>query len=159
MYVKETILLISAAVACFVAILFIPRKRAAEASVIFLVAQFFTWIFGLVVVEFGWLEYPVRELAQANATSFLFEFLLLPVLIIYFILYYPTGKRLIIRLLYYAGIISAFTLLEVIVEKCSRIILCHTWKWQYTWITMAALYYMVMVIYKWFFGIKKIFKL
>lgn len=155
----ETILLTGAYIVSFAAVFFISRKKAAEASFIFMLTQFFSWVLGLVVVQFGWLEYPVHELAKANSTSFLFEYFLMPVLAIFFILHYPSGKPVYIRILYFASIISGFTLIEVIVEKYTMIIEYHAWTWYWTWISMSLVFYVVTTIYKWFFRQKKIFSI
>lgn len=159
MYVLERTLLAVAGIICFLCIWFIPGKDAAKASFIFLLTQFFSWILGLVVVELGWLEYPVRELAKSNATSFLFEYLLFPVMTINFILRYPSGKSFKLRILYYVSIVSTFTFVEYIVEKYTLIIKYHEWRWYWTLITVALVMYIVMVIYKWYFKIEKVFAL
>lgn len=155
----EQLMLTGFAIICFIVIWFIPKQMVSRASFIFLSTQFFTWILGLVVVEFGWIEYPVREFAKANATSFLFEFFILPIIAIFFILHYPSGKRLILRLLYFVSIISAFTLTEFFIEKYTQVIEYHSWTWYLTWISMSLVIYIVMVIYKWFFKKDKIFRL
>lgn len=159
MHTLEIILIAVAFVACFLSIWFIPREKAAEASLIFLVTQFFTWILGLIAVEFGWLEYPVRELAKANSTSFMFEFFMLPVIAIFFILKYPFNKPISSKLAYYFIICSSFTVIEVIFEKYTLILKYHEWRWYWTWISMGLVFYIVTVIYKWFYKMKGIFSL
>lgn len=159
MHKLEPFLLVGASIICLASILFIPRKKAWEAVFIFLMAQFFSWLFGLVVVEYGWIEYPVRELAKANSTSFSFEYLLLPVFAAHFILRYPSAKALWIRLLYYAGTIALFTITEVLVERFTLIIKYHGWTWYWTSISMSLVFYFTMVIYKWFFRIPRAFSL
>ncbi|AET68201.1 hypothetical protein Desor_2654 [Desulfosporosinus orientis DSM 765] len=158
-YSIESILLTGAWISCFFALFFIPRKKLDRAAFIFLTTQFFSWILGLIVVQYGWLEYPVREFSKANATSFLFEFLMLPIIVIYFILNYPNHKQFKVRILYFAAIISAFTLIEFIIERYTMIIKYHAWKWYWTWISMSLVIYMVMVIYKWFYKQKRIFSI
>lgn len=157
MYVLEKTLLAVAGIICFLVLPFIRGKDVVKAAFIFLQTQFFSWMLGLIVVQSGWLDYPVREFAKANATSFLFEYMLFPVMTIVFILKYPSNKSLIIRIAYYATVVSVFTFVEFIVEKYTLIIQYHAWKWYWTWVTVALTFYIVMVIYKWFFRIKKIF--
>jgi len=158
-YSIESILLTGAWIGCFIAIFFIPRKKLDKAALIFLTTQFFTWILGLIVVQYGWLEYPVREFSKANATSFLFEFLILPIISIFFILNYPIHKTLEVRILYFFTIISVFTLIEFLIERNTMIIKYHSWKWYWTWISMSLVIYMVMVIYRWFYKQKRIFSI
>lgn len=159
MHTLEVILLVFASIACFVSIWFIPRSKAAEASFIYLLTQFFTWILGLVAVEFSWLEYPVRELAKANSTSFLFEFFMMPIITIFFILHYPYKKQLLQKVAYYFAFSSSFTLLEYILERYTMVIKYHSWRWYWTWISISIVFYIVMVIYKWFYKMRKIFSL
>ncbi len=146
----EKIFLIVSWAIIFIAVWFIPGKKAARASVIFLITQLFTWVLGLVVVEYGWLEYPVRELSRANATSFSFEFFTLPVIAIFLILYYPAHKPVTKRVFYVLAFSSVLTLAEFFVEKYTQIIEYHSWTWYWTWISVTCVFYAVMVIYRWF---------
>ncbi|MBM7602573.1 hypothetical protein JOC75_000543 [Metabacillus crassostreae] len=141
------------------AILFIPYKKADKASFIFFMSQFFTWILGLSVVELGWLEYPVREFAEVNKTSLLFEYVVFPITTIFFILHYPRKKTLKIRSGYYFTIISFFTIIEYLLEKYTMVIEYHSWDWYWTWISLFSLFYIEMVIYKWFFKLKQVFSI
>lgn len=159
MHKLETFLLVSAWVVTLASVLFIPRKMAWEASFIFVLTQLFTWILGVTVVECGWIEYPVHELSKANSTSFFFEYLLLPMLAVHFILRYPAGKALWLRIVYFAGAMAAFTIAEVIVERYTLIIKYHGWSWYWTFISMSFVFYFTMVIVKWFFRIRKPFSL
>ncbi|MFC5653730.1 CBO0543 family protein [Paenibacillus solisilvae] len=45
-----------------------PRNQFRLAQVAILFKQVITWLFGLFVVELGWIEYPVRELESVNRT-------------------------------------------------------------------------------------------
>lgn len=159
MYYIEKILLAGAVIAFFIAVGFIPRNKADRASFVFLLTQFFTWILGLIAVEFAWLDYPFHELSKANSTSFIFEYLMLPIIAIFFILHYPNNKSLRVKIPYYVSFISAFTLIEYFLEKYSMVIKYHSWKWYWTWISMALVIYMVMIIYKWFYRVKNVFAL
>jgi hypothetical protein len=154
MHLVEKIFLITSWTLVFISVWFIPKEKAAHASVIFLITQLFTWICGLIVVESGWLEYPVRELAKANATSFSFEYFTLPVITIFVVLYYPRHKPVRIRLFYIGAISSVLTTTEYFVEKYTLILHYHTWRWYWTWISVTLLFYLVMYIYRWFFKYK-----
>ncbi|MBB6214213.1 hypothetical protein HNQ80_000282 [Anaerosolibacter carboniphilus] len=159
MYLLEKNILIISFIICVISIFFIPRTSADKASLIFLATQFFSWILGLIAVEFAFLEYPVRELSKANQTSFLFEYFVLPLLTIFFILHYPNEKPIKLKLLYFATFSSIFTLMEYILEKHTMVIDYHSWKWYWTWASMSLIFYIVMVIYRWFYKIKNIFSL
>ena len=53
-------------------LIFVPKNKLREAIVIFFFKQFLTWIVGLLVVQFGLIEYPVRMFANATKSSFVF---------------------------------------------------------------------------------------
>ncbi|MCX7749768.1 MAG: hypothetical protein N2645_23195 [Clostridia bacterium] len=159
MYLVERILLGGTWLISFISIWFIPKGKAPEASFIFLFTQLPTWILGLVAVEARWLEYPVRELYYANATSFTYEFLALPLICVFFNLYYPQNKTLKWKLLYYSAFVLVSTLAEYIVEKLTKVIKYITWEWYWTLISLALILYLIRVVYKWFFKIEKPFSL
>lgn len=159
MYVLENVLIAMEWVICFVALWFIPKYKRREASFIFLNTQFLTWIFGLIVVEAGWIEYPVRLFPKANSTSFTFEYLFLPFICIFFNFYYPQDKKFYRRVLYYVIFLSIFTVIEFFVEKYTMMITYFHWRWYWTWISMFLTIYIIRTTYKWFFRMGTPFKL
>ena len=154
MYLIERLIIGIVWLICFISLWFIPKNKLREASFIFLFTQLPAWILGLAVVEAGLIEYPVRELHKANATSFSFEYLVLPFICIFFNLYYPNRKNLYKKLLYYVSILSIFTLMEYLAEKYTRILEYINWEWYHTFISMCVVVYLVRVVYKWFFRLK-----
>ena len=154
MYLKERLIIGFIWLICFISIWFIPKNKRREASAIFLIAQLFAWTLGLLVVEAGLIEYPVRLFWKANATSFTFEYLLLPFLCIFFNLYYPNTKRSYKKLAYYIIIFSVFSLMEYLAEKHTKILIYIHWEWYYTFISMGMVFYLVRAVYKWFFKLE-----
>ncbi|MDF2893115.1 MAG: hypothetical protein K0R80_3482 [Clostridia bacterium] len=154
MYLKERLIIGMVWLICIVSIWYIPKNKRRDASVIFLIAQLFAWILGLIVVELGWIEYPVRLFAKANATSFSFEYFALPFMCVYFNIYYPHAKGLAKKVLYYISIMSSFTFLEYLAEKYTQILNYIHWAWYDTFISMCIVIYLVRVVYKWFFKLK-----
>lgn len=159
MYFKEKLIIISVWIISFISIWFIPKENYRQASVIFLIAQLPSWIFGLLVVEAGLIEYPVRELYRANATSFTFEYLVLPIICIFFNMYFPENKGFYNKVMYYLTILSIFTLIEYFAEEYTLILKYIHWQWYTTFITMGILIYFVRSVYKWFFNLGKPFSL
>lgn len=155
MYLKERIIFAIVWLICIISLWFIPRNKFREASFIFLFAQLPAWILGLAVVEANLIVYPVREFHKANATNFSFEYFVLPFMCIFFNLYFPENKSLIKRLFYYTSILSIFTLIEIIAEKYTGILKYVHWEWYYTFLSMWIVIYIVRVVYKWFFKLKK----
>ncbi|WP_369699114.1 CBO0543 family protein [Paenibacillus silviterrae] len=155
MYLPERIILGSVWSVVLISVWFVPRRLIRQASFIFFFAQLPAWILGLLVVEFGWIEYPVRELHKVNATSFTFEYLILPIISIFFNLYFPSESSLSKKLLYYTSILAVFTLVEFFIEKYTLLINYLHWEWYYTFISMGIIFYLVRSIYKWFFRLGK----
>jgi hypothetical protein len=157
MYLKERIIIATVLCTSFISLYFIPREKYRQATFLFLFTQLPSWIFGLLAVETGLIEYPVRELAKASGTSFTFEFLVLPLICVFFNLNYPEEKGASSKIKFYFTILSIFTLIEYFTEKYTLIIQYLYWEWYITFATMGAIIYFVRVVYKWFFNIKKPF--
>ncbi|AIF51556.1 hypothetical protein UFO1_2009 [Pelosinus sp. UFO1] len=64
-------------------VLFIPRYKQRNAQISFLFMQSFTWFFGLVTVDLGFIEYPIRFFSEVNRTNFSFEYLAYPVICVF----------------------------------------------------------------------------
>ncbi|WP_370297714.1 CBO0543 family protein [Ammoniphilus sp. YIM 78166] len=95
MTLERSILVSSWIISIILLKVFVPKKKKREAWLIFLFMQTFNWYFGLVVVEFELIKYPVvlfEAAEKANRTSFLFEFMAFPVLCVMFTLYLPKRK-------------------------------------------------------------------
>jgi uncharacterized membrane protein len=159
MYFVERFIIVSVWLISFISIWFIPKEYYHQASFIFLFTQLPSWIFGLLVVEAGLIEYPVRELYRANVTSFTFEYLVLPIMCIFFNMYFPQNKGSYNKIIYYLTILSPFTLIEYFTEKHTLILKYIHWQWYTTFITMGILIYFVRSVYKWFFNLGKPFSL
>jgi hypothetical protein len=155
----EKIIIYGVWIVSFASVWFIPKDKRRHASFIFLFSQFPAWILGLLVVEAGYIEYPVREFAKANSTSFSFEYFVLPLLCVFFNLNYPSHKSIAKKLLYIASIMSSFTLIELLTEKYTRIIKYVNWESYWTLISMTLVFYFVRVVYKWFYNLGSPFSL
>lgn len=159
MYFLEKFIIISVWIISFISIFFIPKEEYRHASVIFLLAQLPAWIFGLLVVEAGLIQYPVRELYKANGTSFTFEYLVLPLMCIFFNIHFPQNKSFYNKITYYLTILLVFSLIEYFTEKHTLILKYIHWHWYTTFITMGIFIYFVRSAYKWFFNLGKPFSL
>ena len=135
--------------------IFIPRDKIREALVIFLFKQLITWIIGLLVVELGLIEYPVRSFANASWTSFDFEYFIYPAICVVFNLHYPVGKKPLKQLMHYVNYCSAITFVEVLIERYTDIIEYIHWEWYVTWITLFITFYVSRRFYLWFFKLTK----
>lgn len=131
---------------------FIPKKKFRLAIVAFLFKQIITFLIGLVVVELGLLEYPVRLFASINRTSFTYEFYVFPVVCAAFNVWYPSDRRKLIQFGYYTGFSSVMTILEVIIEKYTDLIEYIHWEWYISWITLCCSFFISRLFCVWFFG-------
>ena len=149
----ETFILVaSCGITTLSAFFLIPKDKIREAWLIFLFKQLITWITGLYVVQKKWIEYPARLFfAQASSSSFEFEFIVYPILCVYFNLYYPQKGSSFIKMKHYIVFCSGITVFEVILEKYTMLIKYTGWTWYWTWITLFVTFYISRTFYLWFF--------
>ncbi|MBO0959840.1 hypothetical protein J1P26_08895 [Neobacillus sp. MM2021_6] len=131
---------------------FIPKDKIRLAVVAFLFKQVITFFIGLVVVEWGLLEYPVRLFASINRTSFTFEYLAFPVVCALFNVRYPNDRSGLIQFCYYVGFSSLLTVFEVIAEKYTELIKYVHWEWYISWATICLSFYISRLFCVWFFA-------
>nr|WP_054873476.1 CBO0543 family protein [Oxobacter pfennigii] len=130
---------------------FVSKTKIRHAWLIFLFKQFITWIFGLLVVEFGLIEYPVRIFEHASKTSFSFEYFVYPAICVIFNLHYPEKKNWRRQLMHYSYYCTAITVIEVLIEKNTDLIAYIHWSWSLTWITLFITFFASQEFYIWFF--------
>lgn len=133
---------------------FTPKNKIRHAFVIFFFKQLMTWLFGLLVAEFGLIEYPIRFFANATKTSFTFEFFIYPAICVLFNLYYPWKKGFLGQFMYYAYYCSAMTFIEALLEKHTNLIVYTHWSWYLTWITLFLTFFASNKFYVWFYQLK-----
>jgi hypothetical protein len=150
----EWTILVAVWIATFSLFFFIPRKNFRLAQVAILFKQVITWLIGLVVVELGWIEYPVRCFASVNRSSFTFEFLAYPVICGLFNARYPENRSLFFKLLYYGSFCTAITVVEVLIEIYTNLIKYIHWSWYWTWVTLFITFFMSRTFCKWFFSVE-----
>lgn len=151
---SKSILISSWIVVSLLLIRFIPREKIREAQLAFLSKQTMTWLFGLIVVEKGFISYPDRFFKKANRTSFTFEYFVYPALCALFNSYYPENKPNILKFLYYFSHTSIITIFEMIAVKYTNLIRYKKWSWYMSFITIWMTYYISRIYYRWFFKIR-----
>lgn len=129
----------------------IPKNKVRLAWVAFLFKELLTWPLGLLTVEMGWIEYPIRFLEKANHTSFTFEYFFYPVICAYFNVYYPEGKKQWIQILYYVLFCSVLTLAELFLMQHTMLIRYIHWSGYTSWITFFITFYVTRRFCLWFF--------
>ncbi|WP_313800381.1 CBO0543 family protein [Cytobacillus sp.] len=131
---------------------FIPKNKIRLAVVAFLFKQIITFLIGLVVVELGLIEYPIRLFASINRTSFTYEYYAFPVTCALFTVWYPNNRGRFIQLGYYVGFTSILTIGEVIIEKYTDLITYIHWEWYISWITICCSFFITRLFCIWFFS-------
>jgi hypothetical protein len=137
-------------VAILLLVLFVPKQKIRDASVIFIFKQAITWAAGLYVVEKHWLEYPINEFGSANRSSFTFEFFAFPSVCVLFNLHYPEEKGWLRQILHYVMFVGTLTILEFFIQKYSDLIRYINWTWYWTFITESVDFYLARSYYRWF---------
>ncbi|WP_413309838.1 CBO0543 family protein [Bacillus sp. 1P10SD] len=79
-------------------------------------------MFGLVVVEYGLLTYPIRLFADVNRSSFTYEFYVYPAVCAIFNVFYPYARSKLIQFLYYCAYCTVLTVPEIFLEKYTELI-------------------------------------
>ncbi|MFD1039054.1 CBO0543 family protein [Virgibacillus byunsanensis] len=106
--------------------------------IIFLLTAYFSVFLGVLVQGNEMLDYPVRFLSAYFETSLLYEYLLLPVVCIYFYhsSYHSSYLMIVLQSALYTAIL---TILEVIFERYTNLIQYHKWSWMHTFISIFLL--------------------
>lgn len=111
----------------------------------FLLTSYCSTFIGVIVVEKGMLEYPIRLLADYFESSILYEYLLFPVVCVYFhqTTYNASYKIWFLQAFCYN---TFFTIIEVILEHYTNLVEYHTWTWLYTFISTFILMIIIRTI-------------
>nr|WP_281279867.1 CBO0543 family protein [Cohnella pontilimi] len=115
---------------------------------IFFFLQTITWSVGLLVVELGLIQYPVREFIKADATSFSFEYFIYPALCVVYNLKFPAGNRW-MKAGWIIGFPTVMTIIEVIIERNTKLIDYLNWNSYWSWITLFLTFLISRVYFLW----------
>ncbi|MZP30591.1 hypothetical protein GTO91_12790 [Heliobacterium undosum] len=133
-------------------IMFVSKEKLRDSIVIFFFKQFITWLFGILVVQWNMIVYPVRLFANAIQTSFTFEFYIYPGLCVLFNLYYPEHGSLIRKAIHYFVYTTGITIFEAFLQKYTNLIKYIHWGWHWSWITLFLTFLASRYFYRWFRG-------
>lgn len=145
-------ILLSVYIVATVILFCIPKSKIRLAVVAFLFKQIITFFVGLMVVELGLLEYPVRLFASINRTSFTYEYYAFPVICAAFNVWYPNNRSGFFQLGYYIGFCSVLTIVEVMIVKYTDLVKYIHWEWYTTWITICLSFFISHLFCVWFFA-------
>ena len=107
------------------------KAQIKDLIMVFLLTSYLSAFLGVLVVEENMLEYSVNLLSYYFSSSILYEYLLLPVVNMYFYqathsLKYPS---IVLKCAVYTSIL---TVIEVILERNTDLISYHSWTWIHT---------------------------
>ncbi|WP_216827433.1 CBO0543 family protein [Alkalihalobacterium elongatum] len=149
---KDKKILISAWIITIVLLIInIPKQQIRRAILAFLYKQMVTWLFGLLVVEKGLIKYPVRFFRKTNKSSFSFEYFIYPAFCSILNVKYPEKSSKAIQFLYIILNAGWITVVEVLLERYTKLIKYVNWKWYWSFITLALTDFSSRLFYRWFF--------
>jgi hypothetical protein len=148
----EAAMLITVSIISVSSLKFVSKNMLFQGHFIFLFTQFPTWVLGLTAVQLGLIEYPYRELSTVNRTSFIFEYLVLPILCIHFYVHFPERSSKIVKCMYYIGITLAFTVTEYYLEKYTLLIKYTGWQIYWTFMSVCFIFWLSRKTTLWFFN-------
>jgi hypothetical protein len=151
MLIERTVLITIWVITIIGVVCLVPRNKLREAQLIFLFKQLVTWVTGVLVVEYHLIQYPVREFKMAYKGSFSFEFFIYPAVCVIFNLHFPEKRSWIAKTGWYILFPTWMTILEVIIEKYTRLIHYMHWTWHWTWLTLLVTFFLTRIYYLWFF--------
>lgn len=113
--------------------------------VIFLLTAYIATFLGVIAVEENMLDYPVQLLDTHFDSSILFEYLLLPIVCIYFYqtTYHSSYRGIVLQCVLYA---SSLTIVEFFLEQNTDLIEYHTWTWMHTFVSVFLLMLFVRLL-------------
>jgi predicted benzoate:H+ symporter BenE len=129
-----------------VLMIFSLRKAPIKESItIFLLTAYFSTFIGVIVERNKMVEYPVRNLQNYFETSILYEYLLLPVVCIYFYksTYNSRYPSIILQCALYT---SVLTIIEVLLERYTNLVKYNTWTWMHTFVSLFSLILFVRIL-------------
>lgn len=103
----------------------------------FLLASYFAYIIGTIVVDLNLIEYPILRPSHIFNTGYLYELLFFPIVGVYFYqTSYTSGfKGIIFQCLLYT---LALTIVEILIVKYTHLINYLNWNWAYTFCSVFS---------------------
>ncbi|WP_257351035.1 CBO0543 family protein [Pseudalkalibacillus decolorationis] len=112
---------------------------------VYLLTTYFSIIIGTIVVEENMLDYPIKFLNKHFDSSLLYEYLLFPVVCLYF--YRTTYHSRYFNILLQGGLYTtALTIIEVLLERYTDLIKYNSWTWIYTFTSVFILLVFIRII-------------
>lgn len=98
--------MVAATAASFISIFYIPKKSYRLALVSFLLAQVISWPIPLILVQIGYVEFPVRDFVRAARAVFSIHYIIAPMVFAWFILLFPQNASALRKIIHCSIFVS-----------------------------------------------------
>ena len=144
---QKIILWILALVGICLLLLNLRKRPFKDRLIVFLITSYYSSILGIMVVGEGMLSYPVNLFNTHFDSSLAYEYILFPLLGIYYYqsTYSSTWKGIVVQAALYS---IAITVIEVILEKYTGFIDYKSWNWTYTLLSSFSFFVIVRYLMK-----------
>ncbi len=143
---------------CITTIYFlVPRAKAHEFVLCFLVCQAVGWIVDVLLVQFDLVAYPLREFPTASDLNITFKVLWTPVASGLYYIYRPRANKL-TKCFYFAAWISLLTLIDGMLAAKTELVVYVHFHWSLMAIVYSIIFLSVRGLASWFFRDRKVFR-
>lgn len=106
---------------------------------VFFSTGYFSILLAVVLVEKGWFSFPVRFLSEHFQSSILYEYLILPVISVFFnrTTYFSRMIGILVQAILYS---IPLTVLEFLMERYSDLIEYHKWTVLHTFLSLILIF-------------------
>jgi len=135
----------------------VPRAKAHEFVLCFLVCQAVGWIVEVLLVQFDLVAYPLREFPRASDLNISFKVALTPVASGLYYIYRPRANKW-TKCFYFAVWISLLTLIDGMLAAKTELVDYVHFHWSLMAILYSIIFLSVRSLASWFFGDRKSFQ-
>ncbi|NQX66925.1 hypothetical protein HQN90_12415 [Paenibacillus alba] len=135
----------------------VPRAKAHEFVLCFLVCQAVGWIVEVLLVQFDLVAYPLREFPKASDLNITFKVVWTPVASGLYYIYRPRVNKL-TKCFYFAVWISLLTLIDGMLAAKTKLVDYVHFHWSLMAIVYSIIFLSVRGLASWFFRDRKVFR-
>ncbi|MCK9861325.1 hypothetical protein CFI03_022425 [Paenibacillus sp. ATY16] len=136
---------------------FVPRAKAHEFVLCFLVCQAVGWIVEILLVQFDLVAYPLREFPKASDLNITFKVVWTPVASGLYYIHRPRANKW-TTCFYFAVWISLLTLIDGMLAAKTELVEYVHFHWSLMAIVFSIMFLSVHVLVSWFFRDRKVFR-
>lgn len=123
----------------------LKREPQKDWIITFLLKAFITVLLGNYVVSRKWIKYPVRLFPKTFRSSVLYDFLLFPLICVFYnqTTYKSQIPHVILQAFFYS---TPLTIIEYWIERKTKLISYIKWTWYYTLFSVTGMFLLVRTI-------------